>query len=252
MWRVGQNWLPTTCSPFFMKMTPELETQINAAMQAAGGSITAAATLLGLPMPKVRNFIHNNAGLKAKWAKSNEEVQAPSEAITLSRPMLPDQAEVTDVIMAGDEEVARAVDKEDALVRKGLDAMGVKGSTLDMAMALQSFQRAHFTKAMDILGGGVTKQALDLMVEIEAISNTLNDPTTTLEPARELMLREDRAKLLDLLGKFYDRASNAVLVQAKVRAMQKDKDKPKKPKGFLAIQAQPGSTVNVSAPNEQD
>jgi hypothetical protein len=42
-----------------------------------------------------------------------------------------------------------------------------------------------------------------------------------LTPQRELLLREDRSRLLDLMNKFYDRANQAVLTQAKVEVLKK-------------------------------
>jgi hypothetical protein len=232
---------------FMIRVTEELKKQIHAAMEAANGKTADAARLLGMPLRNLMNFVHGNKDLKARWATSTTEVKPPNELAVLGRPAFPVE-ETNEGIMASDDEVAAAVEREDSQVRRGLDAMGVKGGTLEMAMALQKFQRAHFSRAIEMLGGGMTRQSLALMVEIDTITDTLNDPTGGLAPARELMLREDRARLLETLGKFFDRANAAVLIQAKVKAIQHKKEKPNKPKGFLAIQAQSGSSVNVNVP----
>jgi hypothetical protein len=243
-----------------MRVTEDIIKQVNAAMEKADGQASVAARAMGIIPARFYNMLHKHKELKLRWCKSETPQEAPDETVALNRPtLIPPPAEALEagrekidaLTLVDDRSVAEAMDREDAAVRGGLAKMGVYGQTLELAMALQAFHKKHFTKAIEILGGGVTKQALDLMVEIQNITNTLNgDPN--MAPAKEMMLREDRVRLLDLLGKFYDKASQAVLIQAKVKTMQGERDKPKKPKGFLAIQAQPGSTVNVSTPNESE
>lgn len=223
-----------------MQITEALTRQIHAAMEAAGGSASQAAELLGMERRKLYDFIHNNADLKARWGTSKEEVTPPSEAVTLHRPALPLREEA--------EEIAKAVEAEDAAMRKGLASIGVRGGALDMAVALQEFHSKHFGRAIEMLGGGISKQFLDLMSEVERISNTLNDPTAVLEPEREMMLREDRSRLLDLMGKFFDKLNQAVVTQAKVRAIQNAKEgkgKPGKP-GFSPLVAVHGNNVTIN------
>lgn len=214
-------------------------------MEAAEGRSIDAAKALGMEEQKLWNCINKNPELQARWSKTYGGVTPPGDEVALSRPMMPELVEPQDMILANEIDLAAAMEREDKLVRKGLDAMGIKGAALDLATALQKFQRRHFTQAMEIVGGGVVKQYLDLMVEIQKINASLDDPEAELEPQEELMLREDRSRLLAMQIKIYEQVQQAVVIQAKVKAIKGENKKSGKPKGFLAIQAQTGSNVSV-------
>lgn len=224
-------------------ITAERETQIHAAMEQAGGVASEAARLLGIPSRDLNTILWNNKTLRLRWTSAGKEEQAPTEAVTIHRPTIP--------VLKEDEEVADAMTQEDKLVKSGLEAIGLKPKALNVAMALQKYHNKHFAKSLEMIGGGITKQFIDLMMEVDELTTKIN--SGTVSEAKEMILREDRAKLLDLMSKFYDRANQAAITQAKIEAIRNAKRNPQtqKPRGFLAIQAQSGSTVNVNGTDDQ-
>jgi transposase-like protein len=197
-------------------ITPDEKARIHAALEKTGGDYGAAAEIIGIERGQLSAIIHNNKDLKLRWTTPREFTTPPSDAVTISRPVIPTAAPAP--ALPSDEEIARAIEREDALVRKGMEAIGVTGPKLDTALALQKFHQKHFQRAIELLGGGITKQFIDLMSEVESINKEL---AGVLTPQRELLLREDRSRLLDLMNKFYDRANQAVLTQAKVEVLKK-------------------------------
>jgi hypothetical protein len=209
-------------------VTEEDKIRIDAAMRAANGSFIEAAKALGMDCAKLRSAIHNNKSLKEVWTKKHgdTEPKALTEAQTMHRPvpeMPVPPADVPGVITAEDQTIATAIAREEALFTQGLDAMGIRGKDLQQAVALQQFMGGHFGSAIKMIGGGVTKQFLGIMAEIETINATLaalsysGDESDMATAMREKSLREDRAKLYDLALKTFGAVNKAVLTQALVK-----------------------------------
>lgn len=205
-----------------MEITENLTAAIHAAMDQTGGKGSEAARLLGLEPETLFNFIHNNKDLKTRWATSRTAVKPPIEAETISRAVIK---------VDGNRTMAEAMDQEDRMVRAGFESMGLKPGVVNLAMSLQAFQKKHFTRAIEVIGGGITKCFLDLMAEVEKINKELENPD--LKPWREQMLRTDRAALLENMGRTYDRAQKAAMTQAiikhKLEGDQGGTEKPRKP-----------------------
>lgn len=222
------------------KLTAEEELKIHTALEMTSGDVALASEILEVDNKWLHNIIAANKNLALKWKGGKEEVSAPTEAITISRPVI--QEPPADVVLLGDREIAKSLSDEDAAVRKGLEAMGVKGEMLNLSTAFRDFSRKHFSSAFEVVSGGVTRQYMDVVAEIIRITNLLNTPKDEDEKpdindaAREMMLREDRAKLLDFSVKLYDRTLKAVLIASKIRAMKQGKEKgDEAPKGFLSL-----------------
>ncbi len=223
-------------------ITDQLRADIHAAMEKTGGNGQEAAALLGMTKTQLWNHIHRDPTLKANWTKKGM-VATETESELIHRPALPLNVTPEEWITA--QEVSDALAKEDLAFRTGLDAIGVTGERLKLVVALQQFHGRHYTRALDLIGGGITKLFTDLMVEVDKINKALE--SGALEPEREMLLRKDRADLIEAMGKTYDRASKAVFTQAVIKHKLQNKKESRKPKGYLNIEAHPGSKVQVVA-----
>jgi len=186
-------------------------------MEAVGGSLRAAARTLGIKHLKLRDIIQSIPSLRTRWRVAGE-VGVPGVAAEIHRPA---------VLRVGNEAVpledakalADALEAEDCAIRTGLLKMGIKGAGLEMALALQQMQRKHFSRCVEIVGGGITKQFLDVMTAIHEIEEKLQ-ATTDMPIEEELMLREDRRGLLQVLGNFKDKVDKSALIQATVKKLE--------------------------------
>jgi hypothetical protein len=215
----------------------EVAGEIHRAMEEAHGDTALAAQNLGITKQQLWGLIHKNEELKNRWGNHHFKPTEKTEAVTLHRPILT-PAEL---------EEAKAIRREDKLVERGLEKCGISGGKLSMAMALQQFHRAHFRTAIDLIGGGMVVQYLGMLDMVNRIEEELaNKP----DLPREAMLREHHTRLLDLIPKYFDRANQATLTQAKVRALknasQGGKPGPTKPGFSPLINVQPGGNVTIT------
>lgn len=193
-------------------MTPERKAEIHNAMEAAGGSATKAAVLLGIPTTRLYWMIHKNAELKARWAKPRDhQTKPPTEAVTVYRPL-------PAVAPSAEMEVADALSKADARLRKGLENIGLKDSRLDIALAAQELTRMQFNSCMELINGCIVMEFLNVQHDVSVIRSELKD--ATLHPAREAILRQDRAQLLEIMGRYFDRTNKGALTQAIIKSKQ--------------------------------
>ena len=225
-----------------MNTTDEVEKVTNEAMIQAGGKVSIAADLLKITKQQLKDRLRFNKNLKAAWWKEKKVVTAPSEAVTVNRESFDPPAEISDeeLVLKSDEELAAALQREDASIRKGLESMGVKGDELNMAVALKDFAGKHFGTCLQLTGGGITKQFLQVMVQIQKIDERLEDRSGefALTLPEEIMLREDRSRLLMIMSQFSDRVNSSALTQAKIWVMKNGKKNNKpdnRPKGFLKL-----------------
>jgi hypothetical protein len=229
--------------------TKELDAAIDVAMTESGGDTEQAAKLIGIERSALQNRLKASRILRERWVDKLTEM--PKTSVAIHRPPLDPPA--------SEEELDAAMSKQDALVRRGIERMGFSGPTLDLAISLQSFQRRHFMSSLDLMGGGLVKQYLDIMVEIDRLNKLINQDIPDISPDKdpseleevlngltdlERIRREDRSRLLAIQVQMYDRVNKAALTQALIKAKQGAKNG-SKPRGFLAIQAQPGSQVAV-------
>lgn len=241
-------------------MTDDQRREIHNAMQAAGGRKVQAAKLLGVEAARLHNAIHRDRELRARWTKPRKSSEAPPEsALTIHRPN-------ESCYLNPDTALAKAMAFEDRAVRENLASIGITGERLARVVALQKLQRHAYRSSLEIMGGGMTARFLDLQNSVEKLNGEIDRVVDQLENpsgnghsaeqvmalvAREELLRKDRAALIELEGKAFDRSSSAALKQAIIKnKLEGKKHQPSsRPKGFLAIQAQPGSNVKVTMPN---
>lgn len=173
-----------------------------------GGSVSEAAELLGCTEVALRKRIKRSSAL----VKFTEPQQ---EADTLHRKDNPK------TILTEETAIAKAMDAEDASLKKGLKSIGLSGAGLKEAVALQAFHNTQFQKSYEMIGGGITKMFFDLKAEVSLINERLCDGGMDIE--EENMLRSDRSRLLEQLGKTYDRSLKAAMTQAVINHRLSDK-----------------------------
>lgn len=214
----------------------ELEAKIHEAMEAAHGNSTVAAAMLGVDKEDLWNAIKNFPSLRERWFTNEKRGGLPGSPEIIHRPLESDKA------------LARAIAKEDRMVAAGLKDMGLSDEASKLAMALQKFQGQHYKRALEMLGGGITKQFLDVMVEIQAITHRLSNEIG-LSPQQEAMLREDRSRLLAVMNAFYDRANKAALTQAVIKnKLGAGKGGSKAKPGFTPLVMKVEGDVHVTEP----
>jgi len=194
---------------------------IHAAMETASGNLGVAAKSLGMTTLKLKDLILADDGLKQRWRISGLRGSgSPGEHSVIHRPPAPPMVDGKSVSSEEAQKIAKALEEEDAAVRSGLLKMGVSGTGLEMVLAMQQVQRKHFARCIEMVGGGITKQAIDIMLEVEKINNRLSDSAVPLD--EQAMLREDRRGLLDILGKYKDKVDKSALIQAMVKKVEAD------------------------------
>lgn len=233
--------------------------QIHEAMETCGGNLTEAAKLLGLKRHVLQKALYNCPDLALRWTKSKKLTDAPAiEAVDLNR---------TDLMIHSDAaDIERRMQQEQGAMRAGLEQMGVAGPGLDLAVAMQQFHGRHYTTSLKLIGGGLTKQFLDLMEEAKKITLELEAggrefPTINLEtgeksgtrfvpltPMREKVLRDDRASIIEAMQRMSDRANKAILTQAIIKQKLQGKQSNQRPKGFLQIPNAKQVNVLVNTP----
>ncbi len=120
-----------------------------------------------------------------------------------------------------------------------MGAMGLTGATLDLSIACQQFHKKHFRSALEGMSGGIYRQFMRVMEAIDKIDNRLNENTEfPLTQPEELMLREDRSRLLVILGQFKDKVDKSVLIQAQVMKIAREKQErdEEKTRGVLNLE----------------
>lgn len=233
-------------------MNENQEKAINLAMEKTGGNASQAAILLDIPREKLYNLIHSHKRLKAVWAKSRTEEPVDAEAVAIHRPVI-DLPKDPEPAHDDQKAIAAALEKEDALVRSGLTSIGVDGDKLELVQALAKWNGRHFRTSLELIGGGITKEFIEIMADLQSIREELNggDP---MDIARESMLRMDRAALIELMGKIYDRANRASLTRAMIKLKEKENAKsggPERKPGFSPMIKGENVQVNIGGPAQR-
>lgn len=185
--------------------------------------MSGAAKLLGITYGCLRSQVHADPDLRARHTRVNRGRQgAAKEAKNIDAPSVPDDmsdlgrkqelVRVEGEALLTDKRVAAALIVEDANLKDGLSAIGLSPQAIKSAEALQKFHNTHFTRSVEIIGGGMTKTFVEIMAEVENINARLEEGGLTLE--EEQMLRQDRSRLLEIQGRTYDRSLKASMTQA--------------------------------------
>lgn len=197
---------------------------IHAALELECGSVNKAAARLSISHSNLRKIISADNGLRSRWMLKNEAgTGAPGEESTIHRELVtPETIAVGGKELELDEakKIARAMDEEDAAVRESMMSLGIRGEGLEMVLAMQKVQRKHFARCIEIVGGGITKQSIDIMMEIAKINAKLESTTNPPTFEEQRMLREDRRGLLDILGRYKDKVDKSALIQAMVKKVE--------------------------------
>lgn len=196
--------------------------EVKAALTRAG-NVSEAAELLGCTEVALRKRIKRSSAL----VKFTEPQQA--EADTLHRKDNPK------TLLTEETAIAEAMNAEDAALKKGLKSIGLSGAALKEAVALQAFHNTQFQKSYEMIGGGITKMFFDLKSEVTIINERLYEGGMDIE--EENMLRSDRSRLLEQLGKTYDRSLKAAMTQAVInhRLSERAHQGPTTKPGFAPI-----------------
>ena len=176
-----------------------------------------AAILLDMSYSGLRSMVQKDPELRARHtrpkgrAKAAKEIDQPvsQDMVELGRKQ---QSQASDSeILLPEKQVSEALSREDENLKDGLTAIGLSPQATKSAEALQKFHNTHFTKAVEIIGGGMTKTFVEIMACIDDINSRLEDGGLTLE--EEQMLRQDRSRLLEIQGRTYDRSLKAAMTQ---------------------------------------
>lgn len=236
--------------------------QINLALENAGGDRALAAVSLSMPKAQLVDAITANPILRTKWMTPRKESDrtTPSEASTVHREMVKLEPIVGDEPMPL--AVVEAVAKEDRALEKGLKGLKLDDDLVNLAVSLRDFQSKHFSRSMELMGGGLVRrylkieQAIDkIEVALDALATEDCAPEALMGLAlKEQMLRKDRAQLIALQQSAFDRVNKAALTQAIIAQKQADTNGAGKakvgkpgfgPKQRVQIVAQAGSVVNT-------
>lgn len=184
---------------------PELTPlQANQALLDANGDFLAASASLSVTAECLTDTCKRDGALKKRWI---EKPVAPPPSSSLSRP--------------DDLSLAEAMQREERVLRAGIGSLTKSERARELAVLCQQFQRQNFGLVMQITGGGITKHFLEVMEEVENITDRLNNLDVPPEQrlAYESILREDRARLLDWLMKAAQKVDQGALIMAKIQKM---------------------------------
>lgn len=205
-------------------------------MEQCQGVVSRAARVLGITGPDLKQKINGNKNLSLRWQRKHKTPPIPVDYTDINRaaPTLPTAPSEAIAPLIAEDAMARLIEKEDRLVRSGLENIGISGEDLDLAVNLQKFHRAHFRNVVDLLGGGIARQFIEMMIEVKNITSVINDPdkqsvNSELALDYEEMLRKDRSRLLELMNGMYDRALKATLTAARIRQLSQSQNLGGKP-----------------------
>jgi hypothetical protein len=238
-----------------------LVARIDAALELHGGDRAAAATQLGISQSDLKNEIHNTRALRVRWAQSKRnEALPPDQADAMHREVMELEPVVGGELVT--EKDAQALAKEDRSLTKGLKSLGLNPMLVDLASSFQQFQSKHFSRSMEIMGGGLVRrylmieQAIDKVeAELQALMEGPPDDCDVEQKIawmssmaeREKTLRQDRQVLIELQQKAYDRVNKAALTQAIIAQKQADASNPGKRAGKPGFGVKRATQINAAA-----
>ena len=207
--------------------------RLHEALEKVEGNQTKAAKIMGVSQATLRQIMTRDTGLSGRWLSQRPVTQTMHRAV---QPMSD----------------AEAIEKENLMMAKGLDKMGITGQSKAEAMAFLGFGQRSLGSVRHLIGGGVVKLFSDLMGDIAEIRDQLS---SGVDEEREKILREDKSNMVKHVLEAYDRANKAALTDALVKQKMEERKgggsrgKP----GFApvaAIQINEPKEVNLSSPKE--
>lgn len=205
-------------------LTDDLRGRIHAAMGQSHAKTHGAAKLLGMPWQTLQKYIRDDDELQAKWGKG-KRVAAPGEESLIHRPVATEPVALHEALHEEDAaEIAKRLEAEDALVRQGLAGMGFTGDAQSKFRAMEKFHGAHYTKSLQALGGGMTKLFFELWAELDKVSEAIDLHKD--DNVKQVILRKDRASMIEALQRIYDRANKAALQMAMAKHKMSDRTGP--------------------------
>lgn len=202
-------------------------------------NIDAAAKDLGLTRKQLYNRLRSKH-FKGIWGPERGGTKIPltipGEATEIHRPPMQLNGAPPATILTP-EAVEEMIQKEDALVRAGLDKIGLSSDSAELASSLQKFHRRHFRSVIDLMGGGMAKQFVELMAEAEKVQKQIEDKAN-IDSLKTLC--SYRLGILEQMNQMYDRAVKASLIGAKVAQLQNSNDPDRKKKqrpGFQELRS---------------
>lgn len=238
--------------------------EVNEAMMAADGDISAAAIALEITTVELRSRIRKSTELNKLWGDNKgggAHAVTPDELSTLSRKISPDLQSPSDPILSNPvsaeravrnlEDAGRALAEAQKLERNGLEAtvskLGWSAAISSLAGELYNLSSNHFIASMNLMHGGLVNTFLQNAQEhkqlqpafelvMEALEDTETYPIGSKE--REDVMREaerlhrmmtlnkdNTARLNDVVHK------SAIVAAAMKRLEHLKKDGKDKPRG---------------------
>ena len=233
-------------------MTTDERTLIDAALTKADGNKKNAAAILGFSYSKLNCMIAGDTTLKAKWISVRKIEELPSaEVMEISRPeaVVSPAEDGDDAVTMTEMEISNALDREDEAVKNGLRKIGQSEIMADMGKELHAYQRKFHAATLNVLGGGVVKQYLDLTKETADVVKALAEQE---DPFERNSLRLYRVQLETLKFKAYSLAVQASMSSAIIKhRLEKKKDKEDKPPGYLRIQSKHTNVLVQNGPDQR-
>ena len=208
--------------------------RLHEALEEADGNQTEAARVMKVSQATMRQVMSRDAALKGRWLDRGV-------GNTMHRKPQP----MSDAV---------AIQKENQVMAKGLESMGITGHSKAEAMAFLDFGRSSLGAARQLIGGGVVKLFSDLMGDISQIREEISGG---VDGEREKTLREDKSSLIRHALEAYDRANKAALTEAVVKQKMEERKggRARGKPGFspvTAIQINEPKEVNVTAKERSD
>jgi len=175
--------------------------RLHEALEKVEGNQSKAAKIMGVSQATLRQVMARDAGLSGCWLSKRPNTQTMHRAV---QPMSD----------------AEAIEKENALMSKGLEEMGIMGHSKAEAMAFMSFGQNSLGSVRQLIGGGVVKLFSDLMGDISQIRDEL---AAGVDDDRERILREDKSSMIKHVLEAYDRANKAALTEAVVKQKMEER-----------------------------
>jgi hypothetical protein len=247
--------------------------EINAAMERFGGQIAVAAMVMGRDIDDMTKEIKGCEELKIRWGKSINT--PPTQAETVHRPPLEveELLELQDTApepSADEMAMVKGFTQEDALLKDGLQRLGLDDQEAIIAMELRNFYKTEFVSTIQILGGSMVRVCLKLQTQLGEVTSRLSEvrqgmKQQNLGPISRLALMDEEKYLLDAyirmsdqIRRMFDTSQRAVMLQAairfKIKQTENNQTRPALGKPgfspFLSNNGPPQETNDEQQPND--
>lgn len=149
--------------------TPEEIARVDAALTKTQGNRKHAAIALGLDPKKVYDMVCDNGPLAAKWGKKHPDAVEPGPDTDIHREPGLRPMEVDE------QKVVEALNKEDALLGKGLTRLGFNTKEKRFLQQLSQTYRSSFSSVLDLAHGGAAQANVRLLLVLENLTEKLAD-----------------------------------------------------------------------------